>query len=242
MKPGDDDSDESWRLSIERYRLDEDNFDPEVWISIVMALLTAARGAERISGTKRILRRFREWYGPRFERVAVLVYMQHVKGQGEPHRTIARALWENHRSDGCADPVECSLHSLGSLWDAWRLAPGNENASWIGGALKELLTGHPLRGWATRLVSRSAESVSEGELEPAEAVELLELAVEAGLHHRLANGDGLADSWAVLAAAAPEQLMPRLRKLGNQIIAAGATRMIPAQLPLLEESDTGRAY
>jgi len=45
MKPGDDDSDESWRLSIERYRLDEDNFDPEVWISIVMALLNNRRGS-----------------------------------------------------------------------------------------------------------------------------------------------------------------------------------------------------
>lgn len=241
MKTGDD-SDEFWRLSIEQYRLDEDDFDPEVWLSIVMALLATVRGADPISDTRRILQRFREWYGPRFERVAVLVYMTHVKGQGaDRNRTLAKALWENHRGDGCADPAECSLHSLGMLWAMWHLVPGNENASWIGGALKELLTGHPLRGWATHLVGRSAESVSDGELQPAEAIELLELAVDAGLHYRLANSESLADSWAVLFAAAPEQLVPRLRQLGNRIIAGGATRMIPAQLRLLEELNTGRA-
>ena len=229
----DRDAEAFWHAVIEKHRVDESAFDRQVFLVVAVALAVSAEADAQLT-PERTLLCFRQWYGPRFERHAVRALMAHFKEPGHPRfRRIARAVLENH-GRGCPDVTECSLHSVGALWAySWLDPPGDDRHAVVG-ALRLLVTEHPLRSWARSLVHTAAEWVAEGWMHPEDAEFLISSAVEAGLHEHLANNDLLTSAWTRLLDSMPPEPLARLLRTGNRIVAAGGTCLIGPQLSRLQ--------
>jgi hypothetical protein len=231
-----DDPTEFWHHVIENHRIDDEAFDSGVTLTLAMALLTSTNRDLSGVSPERMLERLREWYGDSMERRAVLALLSHFKDEKsrEPIRRIGRALWSTHRSP-CADPKECSLHSLGTLW-AHRWKERADDERWIVDALETLLHDHPLRGWTRLLVSRLADWVTDGSLTMEEVIRLLTAALDAGLAGHMANTSALAEDWSRLTSASSPEGPASLVLAGNRMIAGGLTCLIGPQLRLLAAS------
>jgi hypothetical protein len=211
-----EDVDACWRAVLESHRVDEEAFDGEISGPLALALMMSAE--PNVRSAQHMLLNLRHWYGPLVERSAVLAVMKHWKEPRSPEvRRLARALWDNHQV--CAGPVECSLHSLGSLCAFNWLGAEDAQDPWLTKALEVLVSERPLRGWSVHLPRRCADWLGRGWMTAASAERLITLSVEAGLHERLSNSDTLAEfgrglscDWAtsLSPAATPASSTPSL--------------------------------
>jgi len=201
------------------------SFDQSIDKVLFVAYLSAAQGTSTFD-IPELLLMFRSEVGSWFERRSICLLMNCLKDNEDVFAQIGDALWSVHKN-GCADGIECSLHSLGWMWA--RGSFGDAETPWLSEAISVLLRDHPLRRWSLGFTSACRRSLDNGNLSIQSVADLFSDAIAAGAHEYWNDTMSLADDWQCFLDQSHGTTREALTKVGNRMLAAGLTSIASSQ-------------
>lgn len=178
-----------------------------------------------------------ERYGESIERRAIVSCSQSMGLPPQGFSTqVSSAVWARHL-EAEVDHAECSLHSIGYLWGKGALIREHLDCPWFPDALACLISDHPFRRWSRSFLHAMRESLSTQWIKEDDAVSLISLALDQGMHTFWYDSPFLSEDWlGIMQRIASQGNQSRMLICGNRLAAAGLLSVAEIQAKMLEKN------